>query len=91
MAIQKLNEKHMAMSIGIFGAVIQIIIAAIVLMGFGETLGMMFGFNFMSLVVPTFSLFEAVKLIILGFIGGALFGWLFAKIWNWTATQKWAK
>jgi hypothetical protein len=30
-------------------------------------------------------------LIMLGFVGGMVFGWLFAEIWNWTATKKWAK
>ena len=92
MAIQKLNGKHVAMTIGCFGAVMHAIWAGIVCTGLGQsTLNLLFGLHFISaLSVTAFSLFEAAKLIVLGFIGGAIFGWIFAALWNWTAKQKWA-
>jgi hypothetical protein len=94
MAIQKLNEMHIAMTVGCFGALMHAIWAGIVFAGMGQSsLNMIFGLHFISLVttITTFSYMEAVKLIMLGFIGGAVFGLLFAKIWNWTAGKKWAR
>jgi len=94
MAIQKLNEKHLAMTVGCFGALMHAIWAGVVFAGMGQSwLNMVFGLHFLStaVTITTFGYMEAAKLIILGFIGGAVFGWLFAKIWNWTAAEKWAK
>ena len=93
MAIQKLSEKHLAMTVGCFGAAVHAVWAIIVFAGLGQSaLNMLFGLHFMSaLNITVFSYMEAAKLIILGFVGGAVFGWLFAKIWNWTAGKKWAK
>lgn len=94
MAIQKLSEKHVAMTVGCFGAVMHAIWAGIVLAGLGQSsLNMLFGLHFTNTAVTmlAFNYMAAAKLVILGFIGGAVFGWLFAKIWNWTAGKKWAK
>jgi len=94
MAIQKLNERHVAMTIGCFGAVMHAIWAGVVFAGMGQSwLNMVFGLHFISLAtsVLTFSYMIAAELIILGFIGGAVFGWIFAALWNWTATKSWAR
>lgn len=94
MAIPKLNVKHVAMTVGCFGAVMHAIWAIVVYMGMGQSwLNMLFGLHFISLAATTtaFGYFEALLLIILGFVGGALFGGIFAKLWNWTATKSWAK
>jgi hypothetical protein len=90
MAIQKLNVKHLALTVGCFGAVMHAIWAGVVYAGYGQsTLNLLFGLHFMSaLNITVFSLIGAAELIILGFVGGAIFGWLFAVIWNWTAKKK---
>jgi hypothetical protein len=94
MAIPKLNEKHVAMTVGCFGAVMHAIWVGIVFAGMAQgSLNMLFGLHFISLAtaITAFNYYEALKLIVLGFVGGAIFGWLFAALWNWTATKSWAK
>lgn len=94
MAIQKLNEKHMALTVGAFAAIVNAAWAIIVMVGSGQMfVDWMKGVHFMTsgITVTAFSAIGAAMLIVVAFIFGAILGWLFAALWNWIATQKWAK
>lgn len=91
MAIRKLNEKHLALTFGSFAAIIHAAWAVIVAAGYGQTLvDWLKGLHFVDkmITVTAFNWVTAAMLIIVTFICGAIFGWLFAEVWNWTSKSK---
>jgi hypothetical protein len=94
MAIQKLNEKHVALTFGSICAIVHAVWVIFVAVGYGPTLvNWMLGLH--SLQVPvqviTFNGATAAALIALAFLCATLVGYGFATIWNFLAMQKWIK
>jgi hypothetical protein len=94
MAIQKLDEKHVALTLGSLFAAVSAVWAGIVYAGYGQTLlTWMIGVHFVqtqAIVVP-FDITTTIVLILAKFIIGALLGYAFAAIWNKLLNKKWAQ
>jgi len=86
-----LEEKKVALAFGCFAAVIHfvwsIFVAAGVAQGFANWL---MGLHMVSVPVTigAFNWLTMILLIIVTFIIGAIFGFVFAKVWNWAGKQK---
>ncbi|MGC8885285.1 MAG: hypothetical protein ACP5KK_02225 [Candidatus Nanoarchaeia archaeon] len=94
MAIPKLNEKHFALTVGSFAAVLKAIWAALIGIGYGEkvlALKQTMHFVRTEVSLASFDITTAISSIIVAFIICSILGWIFAVIWNYLATQKWAR
>jgi hypothetical protein len=94
MAIQKLDEKHVALTLGSLFAAVSAVWAGIIYAGYGQTfVNWMTGVHFIqaqAIVVP-FDITTTIVLILAKFIIGALLGYAFAAIWNKLLNKKWAR
>ena len=80
-----LNKNSVGMSLGVFLAAAHAAWAIIVWMGSAQKfLSWMMSLHFtrMSVSTTAFDLGTAVMLLIVTFVGGYIFGWAFAWIWN---------
>lgn len=78
----RLNEKRVALSLGLLFALLHII--GVLLIVFGDYIAWSSSMHFMSFSYSV-NPFDVVTLIIgavLAFVAGAVIGWLFAAIWN---------
>lgn len=85
-----LNAKQTGLTLGLFFAILHALWAIIVAANYGQTLASWkLGMHFlsMSVQVTSFSIGTAIMLVIAAFVGGYVAGWVFAKIWNWTAKK----
>lgn len=81
-----LNKNKTGLVLGIFAALLHAVWAIAVLIGVAQTyLDWIFPMHFINSVfeVATFSIVNAIILIVLAFIGGYVCGWVFAALWNW--------
>lgn len=81
-----MNQKSAAIAFGTFAAVMHLIWVVIVAAGFGQAwVNWKMGIHFLQadFKVMAFDPVNAVVLIVAAFVFGAIFGWLFATIWNW--------
>jgi len=91
MAHKPLDEKKTALSFGCFMAVMHAIWSAMVFIGIAQWwLDWIFGLHFIKPVysITAFSIITALTLVIVTFAVGAVFGFVFAKVWNWAGKQK---
>lgn len=80
-----LNKNSAGMSLGLFMVAVHAVWAIIVWMGSAQKFwSWMMSLHFMKMNVSTtaFDLGTAVMLLVVTFVGGYLFGWVFAWIWN---------
>lgn len=80
-----LNKNHVGLTVGLFVAFMHLIWAIIIIAGLGQSyLNWIFPLHSISNVfsVIPFSLTNAIILIIISFVGGYIFGWLFAALYN---------
>lgn len=89
---EKLNPKKIAIGLGAFLAVMDFIWVLIVASGYAPAMvGWKLGMFFLSssaLTVTAFNPVTAVESIVACFIGGAVWGWIFAVVWNYAAKFK---
>lgn len=81
----KINANRLGMTLGIFVALWHLVWAVLVGIGIAQDMiDWVLPLHFISLTVPmiTFSWLNALILIIAGFIGGYIIGWVFAALWN---------
>jgi len=92
--VQKLNEKHFALTLGSMAAILHAVWAAIVASGNGQGFfNWLTNLHFVSTTatVTAFNPATTVVLVVKAFVFAAIVGWAFASVWNWLAAQKWAK
>jgi hypothetical protein len=81
-----LNNNKVGLVVGIFASVWHLLWAICVLAGIAQTfLNWVLPLHFIGLLVSvtTFSITNALILVIGAFVGGYVMGWLFAALWNW--------
>lgn len=80
-----LNKGKTGMALGVFIALIHAAWAVIVWSGSGQKLVnwiMTLHFMYYPVKILEFNLSNAVMLVIATFVGGYIFGWVFAAVWN---------
>jgi hypothetical protein len=90
----KLNAKQTGMTLGLLFVLLDLV--WIVLVGLGAGQGvcnwlMSLYFTSNPFTVAGLSLTTVLASLVATFVFGFVIGWLFAKVWNWTGTKKWAK
>jgi hypothetical protein len=86
-----LDEKQAALGLGCFFATVHAVWVALVATGSAAgLLNWIMDLHMLSMPisVTAFNLMTAVTLIVVTFVVGAVFGWIFAKVWNWAGKQK---
>ena len=86
-----LDEKKTALAFGLFMAIMHAVWSILVYSGSAQWLmDWIFGLHFIKpvLVITAFNAFTALTLIVFTFAIGAVFGFVFAKVWNWAGKQK---
>lgn len=80
----KLDNNKLGLTIGIFAALCHLIWTIAVAIGIQKFVDWILLLHSISLELTLTSvvLLNAVLLIILAFVGGYIFGWVFAAIWN---------
>ncbi len=80
-----LNKSKTAMAVGVFVALMHAAWAVVVGLGLGQKLvnwAMTLHFMYYPVKVLEFNGSNAVMLVIATFVGGYVFGWVFAAVWN---------
>ena len=86
-----LDEKQTALGFGCFMAIAHAFWSVLVAAGMAQKLmNWIFGLHMLSMpmTVTAFNLMTAVMLIVVTFVIGAVFGYIFATVWNWAGKQK---
>jgi len=86
MAKIQLDEKQVALAFGAFAAILHVVWSVIVAVGSGQKFAdWILGLHMLSTAakITAFSAVTALTLIIVTFVIGMIFGWVFAKVWNW--------
>ncbi len=86
MANIEINKNQLGLTLGIVFAILHAAWVVIVGIGLGQSLiDRLHSVHFLSDVhnIISFSLGTALIGIIIAFISGYVFGWLFAVLWNW--------
>lgn len=82
-----LSVKQTAWSLGIVFAVLHALWGVVVAAGYAQQLiELRMGQHFLSVstsVLP-FNVVTAIISVVVAFVCGAVLGWLFATVWNWT-------
>ena len=87
----KLNEKQTAGAFGATAGIASALWALASRFGYGQNMcnwGMQMAGVAVNKTVSTLSWMGVLKLVIVALLGGAVVGWVFAKIWNWAGKQK---
>ena len=87
----KLNKNQVGLVVGVFAALMHLVWALLVAIGLGQTVvDWVLPLHFIDMLatILTFSLVNAVILIVMAFIGGYIIGWVFAALWNWLGKVK---
>lgn len=81
-----MNKKQVGLTLGIFAAVCHLIWAIAVAIGIQKYVDWILLIHSikLDLVLTNVVLLNAVLLVIVGFIGGYIMGWVFAAVYNWT-------
>ena len=80
-----LNVRKTALAVGSFAALLHVVWAVVVALGFGQAVtDWKLSMHFINLpvIIAPFDAMSAILLIVMAFIGGAVVGAVFAKIWN---------
>lgn len=93
MANQKISKNRAALTVGLFIALLHALWAIIVAIfpnAMQTYLNWIFPMHFIGNVftILPFNILNAIILVIMAFIGGYVFGWLFALIWDWLVMKK---
>ncbi|MDP3742201.1 MAG: hypothetical protein Q8R15_02700 [Candidatus Micrarchaeota archaeon] len=83
--VHELNVKKTAITLGTFAALLHAVWVVVVALGFGQAVtNWKLSMHFISLpvTVTQFDAVSAILLVVMAFIGGAVAGAMFAKIWN---------
>lgn len=83
--MQTLNRNKVALVLGSFAAIVHLVWALIVGLGWGQAyLDFVFGMHFITnpYMVADFDLATAVELIVIAFLVAYIVGYVFATIWN---------
>lgn len=88
---KQLDEKKTALTAGCFFAFMHAVWSLMIYTGVAQ--GFMDWVFGLHMIVPimkmtAFNIITALTLIVVTFVIGALFGFVFAKIWNWAGKQK---
>ena len=81
----KINGNKLGLVLGTFFALLHVIWALIIAVGYGEQLiEWILPLHFIDILVgvTAFSIMNALILVVMAFIGGYIIGWLYAWIWN---------
>lgn len=90
---EKISRNRAALTVGLFIALLHAIWAIVVaiapsaMQGYLNWIFPMHFINNVFLIMP-FNILNAIILVIMAFIGGYVFGWLFACIWDWLVLKK---
>ncbi|MBI4896040.1 MAG: hypothetical protein HY832_00630 [Candidatus Aenigmarchaeota archaeon] len=90
----QLNEHKVGLILGLFLAVLHAVWSLAIALGSGMVQTFMdWIFQLHSLqpvyVITTFNPMNTVLLVVATFVGGYVFGWIFAACWNWIEKSKW--
>ena len=80
------NKNKLGLTLGIFAALLHLVWAVLVAIGIAQNwLNWIFPMHFIDSVfsVTSFSIVNALILIVLAFIGGYACGWVLGAIWNY--------
>lgn len=85
----ELNKNQVGLTIGIFAAVCHLVWTVAVAIGIQKAVDWILLLHSIKLdiVLTSVVILNAVILIVLAFIGGYIFGWVFAAIYNWTGKK----
>ena len=81
----KLNPQKTALGVGMFAATIKVIWSILVALGWaGPFLNWVLQIHFINetKTIAAFDIVTAITMIVVTFIVGGLFGFLFANVWN---------
>ena len=81
----ELNKSQVGLTIGIFAAVCHLVWTLAVAIGIQKAVDWILLLHSIKLdvVLTSVVILNAIILIVLAFIGGYIFGWVFAAIYNW--------
>ena len=87
---QPIDEKSVAISLGLLGALVHLIWIIAVQAGGQGLVDRLAGIHFVSsdATILPFDAMTAIALIVVSFVAWAIMGWLFAVIWNWCVKRK---
>ena len=90
---EKMSKNRVGLAVGLFVALLHALWALIVWImpnAAQSYLNFIFPLHFIGNVfsILTFSLANAIILVLMAFVGGYIFGWVFAVIWDWLVTKK---
>ena len=88
----KLNKNQVGLIVGVFFAVIHAVwalVVAVIPSALQAFLNWVFGLHFLVpiYVLTSFDILNAVLLVVVTFVCGYIFGWVFAAIWDWLAKK----
>lgn len=89
--MQEINKKKIGLILGSFTGLMHLVWALLVAIGLAQPLmDWIFGLHMISPVyqVLPFNLGSSIILIIATFLGGYIFGWIFAAVWNYHGKKK---
>lgn len=82
----KLQEKQVALALGVFVGGLHLIWALLIALGFAQGLmDFVYGIHMLNnpFIVAPFSVGTAVLLVVVTFVVGYVGGWIFARLWNY--------
>jgi hypothetical protein len=91
--VEKISKNRAGLAVGLFVAIIHAIWALVIAIApeaMQKGLNWIFPMHFINNVfqVIDFNLANAIILVVMAFVGGYIFGWLFAVIWDWLVLKK---
>lgn len=85
-----INKNALGLTLGIFSALMHAIWAIAVGIGVGQNfINFIFPLHFLNIVyqVTSFNITTMLLLVVMGFVGGYVMGWIFAALWNYTSKK----
>jgi hypothetical protein len=91
--VEKISKNRVGLAVGLFVAILHAVWALIIAIfptSMQTWLDWIFPMHFINnvFIVLEFSFVNALLLIVMAFIGGYIFGWIFAAIWDWLVLKK---
>ena len=84
-----INKNQLGLTIGVFAALchlVWLVAVAIGIQKFVDWILLLHSIQ-LNLTLTSVVILNAVLLIVIAFIGGYIFGWVFAAIWNWVGKK----
>ena len=84
-----ININQLGLTIGVFAALchlVWLVAVAIGIQKFVDWILLLHSIQ-LNLTLTSVVILNAVLLIVIAFIGGYIFGWVFAAIWNWVGKK----